>query len=120
MIEALVGGRRHPERLELPDAEIVARVIADLRQLLTLPTDPVFVKVLRPEGEIPQLEMDHPALLEWRRQMEAQWPGLHISGFGWDGIGMNDMVKTAARTAEAIAAGRGRSDAQSEVRPVYF
>lgn len=120
MIEALVGGRRHPERLELPDAEMVARVLADLGQLLTLPTGPVFVKVLRPEGEIPQLEMDHPALLQWRRQMEAKWEGLHISGFGWDGIGMNDMVKTAARTVEALSAGRGRADAQAAVRPVYF
>lgn len=120
MIEALVGGRRHPERLELPDEELIAKVHADLRQLLTLPTSPVYVKVLRPEGEIPQLEMDHPALLQWRRQLEVKWPGLHITGFGWDGIGMNDMAKTAARTVEALAAGQGRSDAKVGVRPVYF
>lgn len=120
MLEALVGGRRHPERLALSDEELVARVYADLRQLLTLPAAPVYAKVLRPEGEIPQLEMDHPALLQWRRQLEANWAGLHISGFGWDGIGMNDMAKTAARTVEALAVGQGRSDAQAAVRPVYF
>lgn len=120
MLEALVGGRRHPERLELSDAEMVARVHADLRQLLTLPTAPVYVKVLRSEGEIPQLEMDHPALLQWRRQLEAKWAGLHVSGFGWDGIGMNDMAKTAARTVEALEAGQDRNDAKDSVRPVYF
>jgi oxygen-dependent protoporphyrinogen oxidase len=120
MIEVLVGGRRHPERLELSDDEIVAMAYADLGQLLTLPTAPVYAKVLRPEGEIPQLEMDHPVLLRWRRQMEAKWEGLHISGFGWDGIGMNDMAKTAARTVEALAAGHGRSDTNAAVRPVYF
>lgn len=120
MLEALVGGRRHPERLELADEELVSKVYDDLRQLLTLPALPMYAKVLRPEGEIPQLEMDHVALLQWRRQMEAKWAGLHISGFGWDGIGMNDMAKTASRTVEALVVGQGRSEAKAAVRPVYF
>jgi len=120
MLEALVGGRRHPERLELSDEELAARVYADMRQLLELPSAPVYVKVLRPEGEIPQLEMDHPALLHWRRQMEERWDELYICGFGWDGIGINDMTKSAARTAEALAVGQGRSVGKAAVRPVYF
>lgn len=120
MLEALVGGRRHPERLELADDELIARVYADLRQLMNLPPAPRYAKVLRPEGEIPQLEMDHPALLGWRRKMEETWPGLYICGFGWDGIGMNDMAKTAARTAEALGAGRERGVIKAPVRPVYF
>ncbi|NTV12847.1 MAG: protoporphyrinogen oxidase [Desulfobulbaceae bacterium] len=120
LLEGLVGGRRHPERLELSDEELIARVYADLGQLLPLPSAPLYVKVLRPEGEIPQLEMDHPALSHWRRQMEERWDGLYICGFGWDGIGINDMAKTAARTAEALAAGQGRSRGSAAVRPVYF
>lgn len=120
MLEALVGGRRHPERLELADDELIARVYADLRQLMNLPVAPRYAKVLRPEGEIPQLEMDHPALMRWRRKMEETWPGLYICGFGWDGIGMNDMAKTAARTAEALGAGRERGVTKAPVRPVYF
>jgi len=120
LLEGLVGGRRHPERLELSDAELAARVYDDLCQLLTLPTPPVYVKVLRSEGEIPQLEMDHPALLQWRQQLEERWDGLYVCGFGWDGIGINDMAKTAARTASALAAGQGRSGGQAMVRPVYF
>ncbi len=120
LLEGLVGGRRHPERLELSDAELVARVYSDLRQLLTLPSFPLYTKVLRPEGEIPQLEMDHPALLQWRRLMEERWNGLYICGFGWDGIGINDMAKTAARTAEALAVGQGRDGGKAAVRPVYF
>ncbi|NTV15267.1 MAG: protoporphyrinogen oxidase [Desulfobulbaceae bacterium] len=120
MLEALVGGRRHPERLELSDEELIARVYGDLRQLLTLPSPPRYAKVLRAAGEIPQLEMAHPALLRWRRRLEERCDGLYICGFGWDGIGMNDMTKSAARTAEALAAGQGRSSGQAAVRPVYF
>lgn len=120
LIEALVGGRRHPERLILSDEEIVEKVCADVSQLIELPEPPLLAKVLRPEHGIPQIEMDHPRLLEWRLAMEQELPGLHICGFGWDGIGMNDMIKSAKKTALAVATGGMRSEDEAKVKPVYF
>jgi oxygen-dependent protoporphyrinogen oxidase len=120
LLEALVGGRRHPERLALSDDELVAGVYGDIKQLLTLPEPPVFAKVLRSAGSIPQLEMDHPALLDWRRDLEGKMPGLYVCGFGWDGIGMNDVIKSAARTVEAVVAERQVAGGQAPVKPVYF
>lgn len=120
LIEALVGGRRHPERLLLSDEEITQRVLADISQLIELPEPPLFVKVLRPEHGIPQLEMDHPSLLSWRNSMEEEFTGLHICGFGWDGIGMNDMIKSARKTAMALQTGAMRQDDEAKVKPVYF
>ncbi|MDP6124002.1 MAG: protoporphyrinogen oxidase [Arenicellales bacterium] len=118
LIEALVGGRRHPERLELDDAEIITRVRQDLAELLDLPQEPLLARVLRPEGGIPQLEMDHPAVLAYRRKLEEQ-AGLHICGFGWDGIGINDMTRAARKAAVDIAQG-SRGEEKAEVKPVYF
>ncbi|MBU0480591.1 MAG: protoporphyrinogen oxidase [Proteobacteria bacterium] len=120
MIEALVGGRRHPERLDLSDDELVNKVCEDLGALMNITGKPVFSRVLRPASEIPQLEMDHPALLTWRRDMEESFEGLHICGFGWDGIGMNDMIKSSARAASDIAAGKAGEAGQAPVKPVYF
>jgi len=120
LIEVLVGGRRHPERLRLTDGEILARVLDDLSQLLPLTAPPCFSQVLRPASGIPQLEAGHPALLDWRSSLETRLPGLHVLGFGWDGIGMNDMVKAAKRTATAIAAGRHSPEQAAPVKPVYF
>ncbi len=120
LLEALVGGRRHPEKLKLDDEEIVSRVYDDLRQLIKLPEPPVFVKVLRPESGIPQLEMDHPRLLAWRQRLEEKYPDLYISGFGWDGISINDMTKSARRKAEAIVAGKRKTTEKVPVKPVYF
>lgn len=119
LLEALVGGRRHPEKLELADDEMIERVCKDIGGLMTLPSAPVFAKVLRSAGAIPQLEMDHSALLKWRRAMEGKWQGLHICGFGWDGIGINDVVKSAARTTEEVVAGR-QVEGEAAVKPVYF
>jgi oxygen-dependent protoporphyrinogen oxidase len=120
MVEALVGGRRHPERVELPDEEMVARVYKDLAQLIHLPRPPRYAKVLRSAGEIPQLEMGHPGLLQWRRRLEGKESGLQICGFGWDGIGMNDMIKSAAKAVAALEKGQGEEGAAAPVKPVYF
>jgi oxygen-dependent protoporphyrinogen oxidase len=120
LIEALVGGRRHPERLELSDQELIDKVYADVRQLIELPEQPVFTKVLRPKHGIPQLEMGHGKLQEWRQTLEEEFGGLYLSGFGWDGIGMNDMIKSAKKAAQALQAGGQTVQEEAKVKPVYF
>lgn len=120
LLEALVGGRRHPERLELSDQEIIASVCQDIRQLMELPEKPLFAKVLRPASAIPQLEMGHPKMLTYRAGLEQENKGLYICGFGWDGVGINDMVKSARKAAVAISAGGRGEEAAAPVKPVYF
>ena len=120
LIEALVGGRRHPERLELNDVEMVEKVYEDISKLMALPDKPWFTKVLRPESGIPQLEMDHPALQEWLAVLEKKNPGLYACGFGWEGIGMNDMTKSAKKVAKGIIAGSRTASGREKVKPVYF
>lgn len=120
LLEALVGGRRHPDRLELDDAELISRVYDDLRQLLDLPEKPCFARVLRPRAGIPQLEEGYPALLTWLEEVHSRHAGLHVCGFGWHGIGINDMTKEAAKVAAAILQETGRQTGPAEVKPVYF
>ncbi|MDH4322347.1 MAG: protoporphyrinogen oxidase [Desulfobulbaceae bacterium] len=121
LIEVLVGGRRHPERLQLSDEELLAKTLADLGELLPLSEPPCYSKVLRPAGGIPQMEVgSHRLLTDWRRQCEQTHPGLHLCGFGWDGIGINDMVKAAKRVAAGVAAGHAAPQGEAPVKPVYF
>jgi len=120
MIEVLVGGRRHPERVMMSDEEIVAEVGRDLGELLGLPGEREFVEVLRPSSGIPQLEMDHLSLLAWRKRLEEENAGLYLCGFGWDGIGMNEMMAAAEKVAERLVAGRDEEGGAAAVKPVYF
>ncbi len=119
LLEALVGGRRHPERLELSDDEIVNQVVADLKKLVELPGEPEFVRVLRPKSGIPQMESDHLDLLAWRRSLEQRHHGLCLCGFGWDGIGINDMTKSARTAVNGLTDERFGNESP-EVKPVYF
>jgi len=119
MLEVLVGGRRHPEKLELTDSELVRRSYDDIRQLMHLPEPPCFTKVLRTAHGIPQLELGYPPLLAWRDALEKERDGLHLIGFGWGGIGINDMIKSATQVATVI--GRGRpGDNRAAVKGIYF
>ena len=120
VVETLVGGRRHPERLQSGDEELINRSLADIRGLLELPPRPVFTRVLRPQGGIPQPEAGYPDLLEWRNNLVTRSEGLYICGFGWDGIGINDMVKTATWTADKIISGGRQRQQESGIKKVYF
>lgn len=120
LFETLVGGRRHPERLQLSDDELVARAYDDVKDILQLTGQPVYTKVLRPWGGIPQLEQNYPRLLEWRDNLEENQSGLHICGFGWQGIGLNDMMKHGVRVAETIGRSRPKKNSGAEVKGVYF
>ncbi|MDZ7641904.1 MAG: protoporphyrinogen oxidase [Desulfurivibrio sp.] len=119
LLEALVGGRRHPERLELSDEELLKQIYDDLKELLPISAPPVFSRVLRAGGGIPQLEEHHLELLRWREQLQNRQPGLQLIGFGWDGIGINDMIKAAQQCAQRLKAAGGANE-QAQLRPVYF
>ncbi len=120
LLEALVGGRLYPDRLELTDRELIEKTYNDLHQLIDLPEPPCFARVLRPEIGIPQLELGHLKIQEWREQVEKKLPDLYLCGFGWEGIGMNDMIKKAKAVAEAMTERRARLSEQAEAKGVYF
>ncbi|MEE4314776.1 MAG: protoporphyrinogen oxidase [Desulfofustis sp.] len=120
VFETLVGGRRHPERVELDEETLIERSLADVRGLLTLPPTPSYAKVLRPFGGIPQLEGGYRDLLRRRNELVAREHGLFICGFGWEGIGLNDMIKTASTLAGRVGSGTVQSQDQAEVKKVYF
>lgn len=119
LMEALVGGRRHPDRLELDDETMISRVYEDLSQLLALPEKPCFAHVMRPRAGIPQLEQGYPGLLSWLEKIHEN-KGLHVCGFGWHGIGINDMTKEASKVAENILRDTRPGQSEAEVKKVYF
>ncbi len=120
VFETLIGGRRHPKRVELDDKTLTHKAFEDVREILDLPEQPAYTTVLRSSGGIPQLERNYPRLLAWRERFLGTRRGLHICGFGWDGIGLNDMMKHATRVSEALLRDTGTPRANVEVKGIYF
>lgn len=119
-LEVLIGGIRNPGHLELSDDDLWEKAFADISQLIRLPDKPAFIKVLRPEIGIPQLEIGHHRLQNYRGSLEQGFPGLYITGFGWEGIGVNDMIKQAKQTAGNLLRGQGSNTGPVTVKGVYF
>lgn len=120
VFETLVGGRRHPERGLLEKDELIEKALEDVQDILDIKEQPVYTTVLRSDGGIPQLEEGYTDLLAWRDKLIENKPGLHICGFGWEGIGLNDMMKTATRVAEAVLESTTSGTSDAEVKKVYF
>lgn len=120
MVEVLVGGRRHPERLQLSDQELINGAYRDLRELMHLPKAPAFTHVLRSPHAIPQFEEGYTELLKWRETCLKSEPQLHICGFGWKGIGLNDMTREAKKMARRIISRQANITEKNAVKGVYF
>ena len=104
----------------MDDKTLTHKAFVDVRQILQLKKEPAYTTVLRSHGGIPQLEKNYPQLLTWRKNFLAAHPGLHIIGFGWEGIGLNDMMKYASRAAMAVLASSATRQAGPEVKGIYF
>jgi len=119
-LEVLIGGIRNPQHLTMSDDNLIEMAFQDIRQLMELPSKPAFTKVLRPDVGIPQLEIGHHRFQTYRTTMENDFPGLFISGFGWEGIGANEMIKQAKAAAENLIRENGGSREPATVKGIYF
>ena len=120
LIEVLVGGRHHPDRVALGDDELVERSYEDIAQLMKLEEYPVFTKVIRTKTGIPQLEMGHLKLQAYKDRLEERFKGLFITGFGWMGIGINDMIKQAKAVADRLTIGDAEMGDTVKTKGIYF
>ena len=100
LVRAFVGGARGERWAELPEAELVAAVRADLRALLGLAAEPALVRVHRWPRGYPQYEVGHRQRVAALEAMCG--PGLVLAGSAFHGAGLPDTVASAERAAAAV------------------
>jgi oxygen-dependent protoporphyrinogen oxidase len=102
-LRASMGRFGEAATLQVDDAELVARVRADLATLTGVTADPVAVHVQRWGGGLPQYGVGH---LDRVATVEGGLPdGLAVAGAAWHGVGVPACVATGRAAAERIAAG---------------
>lgn len=103
LLRAFVGGARDPQALEKSDAELVEVALAALRPLLGISGAPVLTRVYRWERGNAQHEVGHLDRMAAIERLLIRHPGLYISGSGFRGVGIPDVVADARATAASIA-----------------
>ena len=96
LVTAICGGARHPERAALPDRELVAGLMGDLRTTWGVHEEPEYVRVVRWERAIPQYQPGHRERVREARALLAGVPGLELAGAAWDGVSVPDVARSGA------------------------
>lgn len=107
-LRASLGRFGEAATLQVDDAELVARVRADLAVLTGVTAAPVAVHVQRWGGGLPQYGIGH--LGRVRTMEEGLPPRLTVAGAAMHGVGVPACVATARNAAERLAAVLARTD----------
>lgn len=101
LLTVFVGGRQ-PEVAALPDAELDALVLGELRALIGVRADPVFRHCSRVPLAIPRYTVAFGALAATMDAFERDHPGLFIAGNCRTGISLSDCMAAGQAAATRI------------------
>ena len=102
LLRGFVGGALQPELVELDDAEMLARVRADLRELLGMEGAPLFSEISRWRQSMPQYEIGHIALVNKISERVAALPGLALAGNAYSGVGIPDCIRSGEAAGNSL------------------
>jgi oxygen-dependent protoporphyrinogen oxidase len=107
LLTAYVGGARQPELAQLPREALEALVLEEARDLLGVRGAPVFSSVRWWRHGLPQPGLGHERRVEALRALEAEWPGLFVTGNYISGVSTaacSDAARGTASRAQAFLA----------------
>jgi len=102
LLRAFVGGALQPEMFELGASRIIARVRADLRDLLGVENKPMFAEVTKWTRSMPQYEVGHLTRVERIQSELAKVKGLKIAGNMFGGAGIPDCIRSGETAADEL------------------
>lgn len=99
-VSAYVGGSRAPEAARLPQDQLVAEVLRELRPHLGLSGAPAVAKVRVWDRGLPHYTLGHGARAAAIEAVRDRVPGLFVTGNYLSGVAVTGCLEQAARTAE--------------------
>lgn len=102
LMRAFVGGARDPHAIDKSDAELVRDSLNALTPLLGLSGAPLFSRVYRFVRANAQHNVGHGATMSAVERALDRHQGLFITGSGFRGVGIPDVVADARATARQV------------------
>ena len=102
VLRAFVGGAIHPEKLLLPDSEMIDTAQRELGLILGIKSNPLFAAVKRYPDSMPQYFVGHLELLGRIKKELAKHKGLEVAGNAYGGVGIPDCIYSGERAAEKL------------------
>ena len=103
LLRAFAGGALQPEIFALDEGEMRVRVESDLRELLGITEEPLFVEVAKWKDSMPQYEVGHLERVNAIEKLAGEIPGLTLAGNAYRGAGIPDCIRSGERAANTIS-----------------
>jgi protoporphyrinogen/coproporphyrinogen III oxidase len=103
-LRASIGRVGETDLLRRDDADLLAAVLADLRELTGVTTAPADWTVTRWGGGLPQYGVGHTTIVAALERAVADVPGLAVAGAALHGVGIPACVDSARSAADRVAA----------------
>ena len=100
LLRCFVGGAMNEGVLQSDDSALVTTTRDELRQALGVTAEPVLTRVVRWPKAMPQYHVGHAARVETIERCAAAFPGLHLAGGAYRGVGIADCVRSGEAAAE--------------------
>jgi protoporphyrinogen/coproporphyrinogen III oxidase len=95
--------------LDESDDALVAAVREELQEKMGVTAEPHFVSVTRWPRSMAQYTVGHEDRWKAMQQRLSQWPGLHVAGNAYTGIGIPDCIRMGKQAAAEIAGAHART-----------
>ncbi len=102
LLRSMMGGATTPEAIDLSDAEVKERTMAELKKIMGINAEPDFVRIFRHKRAIPQYVVGHAKRLAAIEEKLKDHTGLILTGNAFSGIGLNDCVNAANKVGEEV------------------
>jgi oxygen-dependent protoporphyrinogen oxidase len=103
LLRAFAGGALQPEIFALDEGEMRMRVESDLRELLGITEEPLFVEVAKWKDSMPQYEVGHLEQVNAIEKLAGEIPGLTLAGNAYRGAGIPDCIRSGETAANTIS-----------------
>jgi len=101
LLRCFAGGAGNEAALQAGDVEVSEIMRRELRDLIGLRDDPLFVRVYRWPSAMAQYTVGHHERIAAIRARLAEHPGLFLAGNWESGIGISDCIRTGRAAATA-------------------
>ncbi len=110
LVRCYLGASGREEVVEEEDARIEGLVRADLRSTIGIGAEPIFTRITRWRGSMPQYRPGHLERISAIEAEIASLGGLALAGSSYRGVGIPDCIRQGTEAAERLVgelAGRG-------------
>lgn len=103
LLRCYVGRAGAEEWVNWSDAELLSKVMADLRRLHGIEAEPLFSEITRLPHSMPQYPVGHlDALSRLRERMAIELPGVYVAGAAFEGVGLPDCIRQGRDVAKQV------------------